>query len=298
MAVTAQQVKELRQQTGVGMMECKKALVENDGDIQKSVLWLRERGLSRAAKKSGRAAAEGLVSLAFNSDQTKGVLVELNCETDFAAKNEDFIAFAKTITELALNNDTRTVEALKELPLQDSTVGEQLTQLIARVGENMTLRRMANIDEPNGYVAGYIHMGGTIGSLVGFSGENPASSELSAVAADVAMHIAAAAPKYLQREEVGAKELEQEKVLAAKKLAEEGRPAELIEKILLGQMNKFYSEVCLIDQPFVKEPKQTIAKYVKGACKAKLNGFVRFQLGEGVEVEKTDFAAEVAAQLK
>lgn len=294
--ITAAMVKELRQSTGVGMMECKKALVENDGDIEKAVLWLRERGLSRAAKKAGRAAAEGTVSVKCSDDCSRAVAVELNCETDFSARNEEFTAFANTVTQLALDEKLDGVDALNAASLSGMSVEDQLKHLIAKVGENMTLRRAKLVTAPaGGFVATYIHMGGKIGVIVGFKGT--CSAETQSVANDVAMHVAACSPRYLKRDQVSATELEQEKDLAAKKLREQGKPEEMIEKILVGQLNKFYGEICLVDQPFVKEPKLTVAKFAKDAG-LEVVDFVRFQLGEGVEVEKGDFAAEVAAQLK
>jgi elongation factor Ts len=297
MVIKASEVKELREKTGVGMMECKQALVENNGDMEKAILWLRERGMSRAAKKSGRVAAEGIVSVLVSEDRRLGVLLEVNCETDFAGKNEDFQQFVKAATQVALKNQVSSIEQLAETKMGTSTVGDSLTALIAKVGENMNLRRIKLVSAKNGMVAGYSHMGGKIGTLVAITGGN--DEKVSVVAADVAMHIAASAPKYLNRETVSTVELEQERELGRKKLLEEGKAEAMIDKILAGQMNKFYGEICLIDQPFVKEPKLTVLKYVKAANPAlDISEFCRFQLGEGIEKKEENFAEEVAAQLK
>ncbi|NRA43882.1 MAG: elongation factor Ts [Oligoflexales bacterium] len=297
MAITAAQVKELRQSTGVGMMECKKALVENDGDMDKAIRWLREKGMARAAKKAGRTAAEGVVEIAVSDSKKEAAIVELNCETDFAGKNEDFRAFAEGVTKAALDNKINDIEALKALEWNGSTVEKQLTELIGKVGENMSLRRVNYASTEEGVISGYSHMGGKIGTLVVLSGDS--SDKAIEVGNDLAMHVAASAPKYLNRDSVSGDELEQEKEIARKRLKEQGKPDDIIEKALMGQVNKFYGEVCFVDQPFVKEPKLTVNKYVKQAgVNANISSFVRFQLGEGIEVKQENFAEEVAAQLK
>ncbi len=295
--VTADLVKQLREQTGVGMMECKKALTENEGSIEKAVLWLRERGLSRAASKSGRTTAEGSVGVLVSPNGKEAVLVEMNCETDFSAKNADFVNFVSEITKLALSSKATSVETLAAMSLNGTPVSEVLTTLIQKVGENMQLRRVKYLSVPNGLIAGYSHMGGKIGTLAVFEGE--ASEKVSEVAKDVAMHIAAVAPKYLKREDVPSSEVETEKELSRKKLLEEGKAADKLEMILTGQVNKYFQEICLVDQPFVKEQKFSVLKYVQSTgIKADLTAFARFQLGEGIERNQVDFAAEVAAQLK
>jgi elongation factor Ts len=296
MTITAGMVKDLREKTGVGMMECKKALEENSGDMEKAIVWLRERGMSRAAKKEGRTAAEGLVEVMVSADQKAGVLVELNCETDFASKNEEFRKLAHDVAELAHKNKMGSADELLSATLPaGGTVKEALTGLIAKVGENMQLRRVKVLTVNNGIVAGYSHMGGKIGTLVAIEGAEGANE----LAKDIAMHIAAANPRYLVESEVDASELEQEKEIARKRLQEEGKPADLIEKILVGQMKKFYKEVCLNEQAFIKDPNVSVAKYVDNTKKgAKISAFSRFQLGEGIEKKKENFAEEVAAQLK
>lgn len=297
MTITAGMVKELREKTGVGMLECKKALEENQGEIEKAILWLRERGLSRAAKKADRVAAEGLVKVLVSPDSRSGVVLELNCETDFVSKNEDFQKFAHDLAELALSKRVSDIEALKTLKIGNETVDATLANLIAKIGENMRLRRLGLLTSSKGTVAGYTHMGGKIGSLVLLEGaEGPEIQELGK---DIAMHAAAANPRYLKSDEVSTDELDQEKELARKQLLEQKKPENMIEKILAGQMSKFYKEVCLIEQAFVKDPnisiKQLVSEKGKGAT---LSGFHLFKLGEGIEKKKENFADEVAAQLR
>lgn len=298
MSITASQVKQLRETTGVGMMECKNALVATNGDQKKAILWLRERGMSRAQKKTGRTAAEGVVVFAISADNKKASLLEVNCETDFAAKNSDFVKFSQNMAKLALENNLSDIDSLKAENYGGASVADQLTQLISKVGENMNLRRISLLEAPEeGFVVGYNHMNGKIGSLVTLKGSY--SEEAKTVALDLAMHVAASAPKYLNRDGVKAEELEQEKELARTNLKKQGKPDDLIEKILNGQLNKFYSEITFLDQPFVKESKLSVAKYLKqNSPTLEIDNFARFQLGEGIEVEKKDFAQEVSEQLK
>ena len=294
MSISAAQVKELREKTGVGMMECKKALQETEGDIEKAIVFLRERGMSRAAKKAGRTAAEGIVEVAVNAENNAGVLVELNCETDFVSKNEEFQKFAKDVAQLALSTKAKSVAELEGADLGGKNVKDTLTALIAKIGENMNLRRVQVLT--GDVVAGYTHMGGKIGALVSLAG---GSGEVAEVGKDVAMHIAAASPRSLNRDGVDKTELEQEQEIARKKLIEEKKPENLIEKIIGGQMNKFYKEICLLEQAFVKDPDNNVEKYVAAnAGGATVAAFSRFQLGEGIEKKTENFAEEVAAQLK
>ena len=297
MAVTAAQVKELREKTGVGMMECKKALTENGGDIEKAIMWLRERGLSRAAKKAGRVTAEGMVAVAVSGDLKAGVALEVNCETDFVSKNVDFQKLSQELAEFALESKISSIAELNEASMNGTKIADLVTSKISTIGENIQLRRISIVEAPNGVVSAYSHMGGKIGSLVALDGA--AGDDVKALGQDIAMHTAAAAPRYLKSEEVDASELEAEKELARKKLQEEGKPADLIEKILLGQMNKFYKEICLLDQVFVKDSNYSISKLVKEKGQgASLTAYCRFQLGEGIEKKQEDFAAEVAAAAK
>ena len=297
MAITAGQVKELREKTGVGMMECKKALEESAGDLDKAIVWLREHGMARAQKKADRAAAEGVVEVQISADHAAGVLVELNCETDFSSKNADFRKLATEIAKLALQSKATTVDELLPAKIDGRTVQEHLTELIQKVGENMQLRRVAVVTAANGVVAGYSHMGGRIGTLVALEGAT--GSDVQELGKDLAMQVAASAPRYLNESQVSQAELEQEREIARKKLEEEGKPADLIDKILTGQMKKFYKEVCLVDQPFIKDPNLTVQKHVDTAKKGlKIAGFARYGLGEGIEKKQEDFAAEVAKQMK
>jgi elongation factor Ts len=296
--ITATQVKDLREKTGVGMMECKKALEENQGDMEKAIVWLRERGMSRAAKKADRIAAEGIVEVFISEDQNSGVLLEVNCETDFVSKNEEFQAMVRDSAALALKNRATTVEALEALKLATGkTVKERVTELIAKIGENMQLRRVTVLTSSNGTVAGYSHMGGRIGTLVVLDGKK--GEDVANLGKDLAMHVAAASPRYMTSADVNTAELATEREIARKKLIEEKKPEAMIEKILDGQMKKFFKEVCLIEQAFVKDPDTQISKLVeKSGGGAKLTAFARFALGEGIEKKKEDFAAEVAATLK
>lgn len=295
MAITAAQVKELREKTGVGMMECKKALSENGGDLEKAIMWLRERGMSRAAKKAGRTTAEGMVQVYVNEAKNAGVALELNCETDFVSKNKDFQEFAESSAKLALEQNINDIDALNNATLPDGTkVADKVTSLIATIGENINLRRVQVLKSDNGKVGGYSHMGGKIGSLVLLEGGD--NEQIDELLQDLAMHAAAAAPRFLNRDQVPESELENEKDLARKKLLESGKPEELVEKIMVGQMNKFYKEVCFVDQVFVKDSKFSVEKLVSEQSKGgSISAFCRFQLGEGIEKKSEDFAAEVAA---
>jgi elongation factor Ts len=276
------------------MMECKKALEETGGDFEKAILYLRERGMSRAQKKAGRVTSEGLVEVGINETQNEGVVLEINCETDFVSKNEDFQKFAKEATHLALKNKTNSIEDLAAVKMSSgASVQDTLTSLIAKIGENLQLRRVGYLSAKNGVVACYNHMGGKIGALVAL--DNIAPNAGDELAKDIAMHVAAASPRYLHEKEVDTTELEQEKILAKKKLLEEGKPENMIEKIMMGQVNKFYKEVCLVEQPFIKDPKLSVKQLVaKAGANVTLSGFKRFQLGEGIEKKSEDFAEEVA----
>ncbi|HYX32085.1 MAG: translation elongation factor Ts [Pseudobdellovibrionaceae bacterium] len=297
MTISASMVKELREKTGVGMMECKKALEENQGDLEKAILWLRERGLSRAAKKADRVASEGVVKVLVSEDQRSGVVIELNAETDFASKNAEFIKFADDLAKLALQNKVGDLDALNSLKMGSDTVDNNLKGLIAKIGENMRVRRVALLTTNKGTVAGYTHMGGKIGSLILLNGaEGPEVQELGK---DLAMHAAAAAPRYLKSDEVSPEEIETEKDLGRKALLEQGKPENMHEKILQGQINKFFKEICLTEQAFIKDPSTTVSKLVAEKGKgATLSSFHLFKLGEGIDKKKENFADEVAAALR
>ncbi|WP_314010982.1 translation elongation factor Ts [Pseudostreptobacillus hongkongensis] len=282
-------IKELRERTGAGMLDCKKALEAVELDIEKAIDWLREKGIAKAAKKSGRVAAEGLV---FGGEHGNvGVIIEFNSETDFVAKNDDFKNFGNKLVELALDNKAKTVEELKALQIDGQTVEAALTELIAKIGENLNIRRIALV-ESEGFVVNYIHLGGKIGVLVDIKGEN--TPENVEKAKGVAMHIAAMDPAYLHRDEVTTEDLEREREIARVQLLEEGKPEAIIEKILEGKMRRFYEENALLEQKYVRDDKVSIQEFMKPA---EVKAFFRFKVGEGIEKEETDFAAEVAAQI-
>lgn len=309
-AITAQMVKELREKTGAGMMDCKKALSENDGDQEKAIDWLRQKGIMSAAKKSTRIATEGAVEgLTTNGDKV-GVLVEVNSETDFTSRNDKFRALVEAIAKHVATEAPAVVRAEdgEGVALADQkftggdgtkTVQDAVNEAVAVIGENIQVRRFVRFESQDGFVDSYIHMGGKIGVLVEFAGE--ATDEAKALAHDVAMHVAAAAPQYTRREEVDASVLEREKDVLRGQLQEEGKPEAMWDKILVGKVNKFYKDICLLEQVYVKDPdgKKTVEKVIEETAKAQgkplsLKRFARFVLGEGLEKKSEDFAAEVA----
>ena len=303
--ITAALVKELREKTGAGMMDCKKALTETDGDLEQAIDWLRKKGLAAAAKKAGRVAAEGLIGVA--AGEGRGATVEVNAETDFVARNERFQAFVKQVTELALGSDGD-LEALKGLdyPGAGHSVAEELTQLIATVGENMTIRRVARLSVGQGQVAGYCHNQiapglGKIGVIVALESSAPADA-LAALGKQLAMHIAAAAPLAVDRDGVDPSTLDREREVLADQARASGKPEEIVQKMVEGRLRKYYEEVCLLEQVFVIDGERKVQAVLADAGKEqgaeiKVTGFVRYLLGEGIERGSTDFAAEVAAQL-
>ncbi|MCI5636731.1 MAG: translation elongation factor Ts [Sarcina ventriculi] len=297
--ITAQAVKELRERTGAGMMDCKKALTETNGDMEKAVEVLREKGLAAAAKKAGRVAAEGIVKTFISEDMKKGAMVEVNCETDFVADNAEFIEFAGKVAEMAANNDVSTVEELVALKYNDDkTVQEVLTELIAKIGENMTVRRFEKVAVENGVVQSYIHGGGRIGVLVQLACDSN-SSELTQVAKDVCMQIAAANPLFLSENEVDSKALETEKEIYRAQALSEGKPEKIVEKMVEGRIKKYYKEVCLLNQPWVKDADKSISKYLEEKSKEvgspiTVQKYFRFERGEGIEKKEENFAEEVA----
>ena len=289
MAITTALIKELRERTGAGMLDCKKALEENGGDIEKAIDWLREKGIAKAAKKSGRVAAEGLVFAAVSADRKKGAILEFNSETDFVAKNDEFKTFGEKLVQLSLEQDLTSEDELKAFELEGKKVEDHLTELIAKIGENMNIRRLKLVST-NGFIETYIHLGGKIGVLLNVSGE--ATPENVEKAKGVAMHVAAMDPKYLNSEQVTADDLEREKEIARHQLQQEGKPENIIEKILDGKMRKFYEENCLVNQKYVRDDSVTIEKFI---APSSIISFDRFKVGEGIEKEEADFAAEVAA---
>jgi elongation factor Ts len=300
--ITAAMVKELREKSGAGMMDAKKALVENNGDMDAAVDWLRKKGLATAAKKSARTAAEGLIGLAV--DGKTGAVVEINAETDFVARNDQFQDFVKKAADIALNNANSTEELANADFGNGKTLTESLTNLIATIGENMSLRRMSKLSVDNGVVAGYVHNVltpglGKIGVLVALESTGKADV-LETYGKQIAMHVAAAFPQYLTREEVDTTAIERERTVLRDQAKQQGKPDEVIEKMIEGRMRKFYEEIVLLDQIFVVDGESRISALLEKAGKeagapVTIKGFVRFQLGEGIEKEETDFAAEVAA---
>lgn len=302
MSITAAMVSELRKKTGAGMMDCKKALTETAGNMDDAVDFLRKKGLSAAEKKSGRVAAEGMVVA--GAAGTVGALVEVNAETDFVAKNDAFKAFTAGIQSVVLGNDVADVAALKVLPYPETgrTVAEELTHQIATIGENMDIRRLARTDAGQGVVVSYIHGAGKIGVLVELQTAST-DEKVTSLGKQIAMHVAAAAPEYLQRDEVPSSVVDKEKEIMRVKAIDSGKPENIVEKIIVGQINKYFGEVCLLEQAFVIDPDQKVGKIVEALGKElgteiKLNSYVRYQLGEGIEKKEDDFAAEVAALSK
>lgn len=301
MAVTAQLVKQLREMTGAGMMDCKKVLVETDGDIDKAVELLREKGLAKAAKKAGRIAAMGLVKTAFSADGKAAAIVEVNSETDFVAKNEEFINFVDTLAKMALESDAADMDAFMALPYEgEGTVQDALNNKIATIGENMNIRRFQKLNTPGVVYTGYIHGGGTIGVIVGLETEATAD-EIQVTGKDVAMQVASMNPKFLDETQVEPAWLESEKEIAKQQLLNEGKPENLLERIIPGKVKAILKEVCLVDQKFVKNGDLTVAQYVAEAGKElgkdmKVAEMIRYEVGEGIEKKEEDFAAEVAAQ--
>ncbi len=292
MAITAAMVKELRERTGAGMMECKKALVETDGDIDAAIEHLRKTGMAKADKKAGRTAAEGLVAIKLSDDGKRAAIVEVNCETDFVAKDENFRNFVDAVADQVLANNPADLDALLALPMpgeDGQTIGEALKALIAKIGENMAIRRFAII-EASGRLHTYMH-GNRIGVVVDLEGGDETLGK------DIAMHIAASRPMTVSEAEVPAEVIEKEKEIFAAQAAESGKPPEIIEKMIGGRIKKFLKEVTLLGQPFVKNPDQTVEQLLKEA-NATVAAFTRFEVGEGIEKKQENFADEVMAQVK
>ena len=290
--ITAELVKNLREKTGAGMMDCKKVLTEVDGDMEKAAELLRERGIAKAAKKSGRIAAEGLVAAYVADNKKVGAVVEVNAETDFVAKNEEFKSFVADVAEIVTSENPADVEALLEVKYKgtEKTVKEVLTDKIATIGENMSIRRFMRF-ESEGLVESYIHGDGKIAVLVNFAkGE-------SVLAKDVCMQIAAAKPEYLNREAVPQDAVAKEMEILKAQAMNEGKPAEIAEKMVQGRIGKFYSEICLLDQEFVKDPNVKVGDLIKNKG-SEMTRFARFEKGEGIEKKEENFAEEVMKQLQ
>ncbi|MBU3107112.1 translation elongation factor Ts [Clostridium gasigenes] len=297
--ITAQLVKVLRERTGAGMMDCKKALTETQGDMEKAVEVLREKGLAAAAKKAGRVAAEGIVKTFISEDSKIAGIVEVNCETDFVADNEDFVGFATKVAEMASKTSATTIEAfIAEKYEEETTIAEALTSLIARLGENMTVRRFGKFTVEAGIVQSYIHGGGRIGVIVELACDTD-SEILKQVAKDVCMQIAAVNPLFLDKTQVDNESLEKEKEIYRVQALNEGKPEKIVEKMVMGRIQKYYKEVCLLEQVWVKNGDLTITKYLQEKSKEvgspiSISRFVRFERGEGIEKAENNFAEEVA----
>ena len=310
MAITAAMVKELREVSGAGMMDCKKALTATEGDMDKAMEFLREKGLATAQKKAGRIAAEGIVMLNVSEDGKKAVAVEVNAETDFVAKNEKFRGYVAQVAEQAMDTTAADVEGFLAEPWKfdtNETVGEELAHQIATIGENMNIRRFQQVKEENGFVASYTHMGGKIGVLVDVE-TDVVNDDLKEMAKNVAMQIAALRPQYVSTDDVDSDYKEHEKSILLAQAKNDpknaNKPDEIIEKMITGRLNKELKEVCLLEQEYFKgENKESVGKYVESVakaegCKLVVTKFIRFETGEGIEKKEEDFAAEVAAQMR
>ena len=301
MAVTAALVKELRERTGAGMMDCKKALVETDGDIEKAIDYLREKGIMKAQKKAGRIAAEGLVRVSFGEGNKTASIVEVNSETDFVAKNEEFIEFVEDLAKEVLAKGNMPMEQFMAEPFGEGTVQETLTAKVAKIGENLSIRRFAKVEEDGVVYVGYTHGGGRIGVIVGIK-TDAAADEIAAVGKDVAMQVASMNPKFVNEDGVDPEYLENEKKILTEQVLNEGKKPEMVERIVAGKIKKELKEVCLLDQPFVKDGDVSVQQYVANAAKEigkdmEVVSMIRYEVGEGIEKKEDDFAAEVAAQV-
>ncbi len=304
--VSAAMIKDLRGKTGAGMMDCKKALEESEGDIEAAVDWLRTKGLAAAAKKAGRVAAEGLVAV--QADGNKGAVVEVNSETDFVARNDQFQDFARTVVGLVQSSGSGDLDTLQSVayPGSERNVGEELTHMIATIGENMSLRRADTLSVAEGVVANYVHSAaapglGRIGVLVGLESSGD-QAQLAALAKQVAMHVAAASPQSVSTDDLDPEAVERERAVLSEQARDSGKPEEIIAKMVEGRLRKFYQEVVLTEQTWVIDGESKVAAVLEQAGKdlgapVKVAGFIKYVLGEGIDREESDFAAEVAAQV-
>jgi len=294
MTITASQVKELRERTGLGMMECKSALTETNGDMEAAIDLLRRKAGAKVEKKAGRTAAEGAIAVYLSPDRKLAAMVEVNSETDFVAKGEEFMAFAGAVAACVAERNPATVEALAALPLGGGadvrTVSQVREGLIAKLGENIAVRRFVRYVSGAGHIVSYVH-GRRIGVLVDLTGGD------EALGRDLAMHVAASRPAYVAREEVPADVVAKEKEIFIAQAADSGKPADIVEKMVAGRVNKYLGEITLLGQPFVKDPDTTVEKLLKKAS-ARVARFSRYEVGEGIEKGASDFAAEVMAQVR
>lgn len=302
MEVTASLVKELRERTGAGMMDCKKVLVETSGDMEKAIEVLREKGLAKAAKKAGRIASQGLVKLAFSADGKKAAAIEVNSETDFVAKNEEFIEFVEVLAGMALEAASSDMEEFMSQSYKDEgSVQDALNNKIAKIGENMTVRRFAKCETPGVVYVGYTHGNGKIGVVVGFETDATAD-EISVMGKDVAMQVASMNPKFIDESSIDPEYIESEKNILIHQALNEGKPADIVEKMVAGRLKKELKETCLVEQKFVKDGEVSVQQYIDNSAKAigksaKVVEMVRYEVGEGIEKKEENFAEEVAKQM-
>ena len=302
MDVTASMVKELRERTGSGMMDCKKVLVETSGDMDKAIELLREKGLAKAAKKAGRVASQGLVKLAFSADGASAAVIEVNSETDFVAKNDEFIDFVECLADMTLKTSEIEMETFMTLDYKDEgTVQEALNNKIVKIGENMNIRRFAKFETPGVVNVGYTHGNGKIGVIIGLETEATAE-EVQVMGKDIAMQVAAMNPKFIDESGVDPEYIESEKKILVQQALNEGKPADIVEKMVVGRLKKELKETCLLEQKFVKDGEISVAQYVEKSAKAmgksiKVVKMVRYEVGEGIEKKEENFAEEVAKQM-
>jgi elongation factor Ts len=300
MSFTAADVKELRERTGAGMMDCKKALVETDGDLEKAMEWLQIKGIAKAAKKADRVAADGLVGAFISADGTLGALVEVNCETDFVARNDDFKAFVADVARLAVENKADSIEALLAVSAGEGTLEDLRQSRVASIGENISIRRVSLVHQADGFLSSYLHNGGVKGAIVAIStgGATP-SGELLEAGRNLCMHVVASAPRFTTQAEIDDSVLETERRLQTEQALESGKPREIVDKMIEGRLRKWKQEICLVDQPFVMNPDVTVSAYVSGLAKnagikASVVSFLTFTRGEGIEKQTSNLAEEVA----
>ena len=304
-AITSAMVKELRERTSAGMMDCKKALVESEGDMDKAIEWLREKGLSQAAKKASRIAAEGVVAQYTNENGSVGVIVEVNCETDFVARTDNFLAFCNNVAKHIAAANPADVDALlaqKFVDDESKTISDLVSEATVAIGEKISIRRFTRY-ETTGTVSTYIHLGGSVGVIVEVATDKPENAEVKAFAHDLALQIAAARPEAVRREKVDASKLEKEKEILRAQAINEGKPEKIVERMVEGRIEKYYKEVCLLDQAFVKDPDKSIKGLMGEIAKAAgatvdVVRFTRYERGEGIEKRQDNFAEEIAAQMK
>jgi elongation factor Ts len=304
--ITAAMVKELREQTGAGMMDVKSALTEANGNMEEATKILRKKGLAAASKKAGRVTAEGAVQA--HVEGNVGVLVEVNCETDFVGRNENFVNFAKDVAKVIAQSKANSVEELSNEPwpgdAEGLNIGQKVASMIGSIKENISIRRFARYEAPAGASIGtYIHGGGKIGVMVEVVAQGGDAARGAEVARDVAMHVAAAEPRFLRREDVTEKDLDTEREIARDAAAKSGKPPEIVEKMVSGKMEKFYGEACLLEQPYIRDDKATVTQHLakqgkEHGCQYTISRFTRYKLGEGIEKKSDDFAAEVASYMK